>query len=233
MKGAFIAGTDTGVGKTEVGRALLSLWAARGLRPRALKPIETGCAPESPEDALALRAACGAPYDGLPLDEVCPLRLGLPAAPLMAAEHAGAALDVERLEWALARALASPGPLLVEAAGELLVPLWRERGAIVTNLELAARVGLPLVLVGRARLGTLNHCALSVRALRERGLSCVAIVLNRVQDDAGDPTVERNAALLAELTGLPVLGPTLFEPDPARRPAVLGTALGGLADLLV
>lgn len=233
MRGAFVAGTDTGVGKTEVGRALLSLWAAGGLRPRALKPLETGCAPEEPPDALALRAACGAPHDALPLDDVCPLRLSFPGAPLMAAEAAGVALEVARLESALARALAAPGPLLVEAAGGLLVPLWRERGSLVTNLDLAARVGLPIVLVGRARLGTLNHCALSVRALRERGLACVAIVLNRAQDDAGDPTVERNAALLAELTGVPVFGPTAYVPEPGPRLAALASALAPLAALLV
>ena len=58
MKGFFVAGTDTGVGKTEIARAICALLARRGLNPRALKPVETGCTPEHPGDALALLAAC-------------------------------------------------------------------------------------------------------------------------------------------------------------------------------
>src|SRR5882672_9394087 len=74
VRGFFVAGTDTGVGKTEVARALLSL--LRGAVP--LKPIETGCAPEHPEDALALLRASGGTFE---LDRVCPYRFRLPAAP--------------------------------------------------------------------------------------------------------------------------------------------------------
>lgn len=231
MNGLFIAGTDTGVGKTEVGRALLSLWAAQGRRPRALKPVETGCAPDAPLDALALRAACGPPHDALPLDEVCPLRLHLPAAPLVAAEAQGAEVPFAGLVEAAARAGAAGGPLLVEAAGGLLVPLAREGNRVLTNLDLAARLGLPVLLVGRARLGTLNHCALSAEALRARGLRLEAIVLNRVAPDDSDPTVASNARWVAALTGARVLGPTPFEPDAAARPLALRAVLAALASV--
>ena len=118
MRGYFVAGTDTGVGKTEVARAILFGLARAGLSPRPLKPVETGCDPERPADALALRAAAG--FEG-PLDEVCPYRFTLPAAPLVAATAASASISIERIE-----ALAAKGsPIVVEAAGGLLVPVAR------------------------------------------------------------------------------------------------------------
>lgn len=228
MKGYFVAGTDTGVGKTEVARALLLLLADE--RPRALKPVETGCDPAAPEDALALREACGPAAAALPLDEVCPYRFRLPAAPLIAAEAEGATIDLARIEKLVA---GSAQPIVVESAGGLLVPLAREVSrdsieladpataapatALLTNLDLAERLGLPVVLVGRAGLGTVNHCALSAQALASRGLEIAAVVLNRVVRD-DDPTVATNPALVAEMTGARVLGPTPFVERPGERP---------------
>jgi dethiobiotin synthetase len=224
----FVAGTDTGVGKTEIARALCSLLAARGLRPAALKPVETGCERDKPEDALALRDACGG---WQALNDVCPYRFRLPAAPLVAAEAEGAEIDLLRIERL---AGAAKGALVVEAAGGLLVPLARaplsldqtdpaDRApsrALVTNLDLAERLGLPVVLVGRAGLGTLNHCALSAEAVARRGLQLAAIVLNRVQPD-DDPSVASNARWVGELTGATVLGPGPWVADARARPAAL------------
>ena len=242
MKGYFVAGTDTGVGKTEIARALCLLLAEAGLSPLALKPVETGCEPDAPQDALALRAACGPPGNALPLARVCPYRFRLPAAPLAAAEAEGAVVDLSVIEKIVAEAARpteaaqAARPIVVEAAGGLLVPLAREvaqgsieqadsaRGApalvLVTNLDLAERLGLPVVLVGRAGLGTLNHCALSAQALLARGLTLAAIVLNRVAA-VDDPSVAGNAALVAELTGARVLGPTPFVVSAAGRPRAL------------
>lgn len=238
MRGYFVAGTDTGVGKTEVARAILFGLARAGLSPRPLKPVETGCDPERPADALALRAAAG--FKGT-LDEVCPYRFTLPAAPLVAATAASASISVERIE-----ALAAKGsPVVVEAAGGLLVPVAREVAAgsleqadpaerppaqaLVTNLDLAERLGLPVVLVGRAGLGTLNHCALSAEALSRRGIEIAAIVLNRVQAE-DDATVSTNRRLVEEMSGCTVLGPTPYVPDSAARPGALLSCLASLVD---
>jgi dethiobiotin synthetase len=235
VKGFFVAGTDTGVGKTEIARAICALLARRGLRPVALKPVETGCAPEHPEDALALLAACGT---GQLLDEVCPYRFRLPAAPLVAAEAEGATIDLFRIEELVSRATT---PIVVEAAGGLLVPLARaalsldqmdpaDRAparAIVTNLDLAERLRLPVVLVARAGLGTLNHTALSVDALERRGLETAAVVLNRcVAED--DPSVATNARWVSELTGARVLGPGPFVADARERPWALAPLVAPL-----
>ena len=230
MKGFFVAGTDTGVGKTEIARALCTLLAP----VRALKPVETGCDDLlAPPDALALLKACGS---GQSLDEVCPYRFRLPAAPLVAAEAEGHVIDLLRIEE-----LAARGPVVVEAAGGLLVPLARAplsleevdppdrapAGAIVTNLDLAERLDLPVVLVARAGLGTLNHCALSAHVLEERGLVLAAIVLNRVAA-ADDPSVASNPRWVFDLTGARVLGPTPFVADAASRPRALAPFVDSL-----
>jgi dethiobiotin synthetase len=236
VRGFFVAGTDTGVGKTEVARALFSL--LRGAVP--LKPVETGCAPDDPKDALALLRASGGNFA---LDEVCPYRFRLPAAPLVAADAEGKAVSVERIEQLVARA--APRPVVVEAAGGLLVPIAREIAALtleqadpaerapaarlVTNLDLAERLGLPVLLVGRAGLGTLNHCALSAEALASRGVELRAIVLNRVSPE-DDPSVATNARLVAELTGAAVLGPTPFVADSSARPAAIAVLLARLVE---
>jgi len=230
-RGFFIAGTDTGVGKTEVARALLSL--LRGAVP--LKPIETGCSPDHPEDALALLAASGGDFD---LDRICPYRFRLPAAPLVAAEAEGKKVSIDLIEQIVARA--APKPIVVEAAGGLFVPITREVAAftleqadpaerapvaaLVTNLDLAERLGLPVVLVGRAGLGTLNHCALSAEALARRGIELRAIVLNRVSAE-DDPSVATNRRMVEEMTGAIVLGPTPFAADASKRPAAIAPIL--------
>jgi len=234
VRGFFVAGTDTGVGKTEVARALLSLLP--GAVP--LKPVETGCAEGRPVDALALLRASGGSFE---LDRVCPYRFRLPAAPLVAAEAEGKTISIERIEQLVAQA--SPHPVIVEAAGGLFVPLAREvaaltleqadpaerapAAALATNLDLAERLGLPVLLVGRAGLGTVNHCGLSAEALARRGIELRAIVLNRVVPE-DDSTVDTNPRLVEELTGAMVLGPTPFVADPAARPAALRQALARL-----
>jgi len=226
LRGLFIAGTDTGVGKTEVARAVLQLLAARGERPRALKPVETGCAPDAPEDALALRAACGPPNDALPLDAVCPHRFLLPAAPLVAAEAEGRVVERAPIDACVRAARDADQPLIVEAAGGLLVPLWRA-GGLFTNLDLAASLGLPVLLVGRAGLGTINHCALSALALAQRRIPLLAIVLNRTSPES-DPTLQTNRAAIAELTGARVLGPGPHQPERELRDRALRQLLGAL-----
>jgi dethiobiotin synthetase len=239
MRGIFVAGSDTGVGKTEISRAVCLVLRERGFSPVPLKPVETGCAEDRPEDALALQEACGT---SLPLDAICPYRFRMPAAPLVAAQAEGREVDVVRLEEAARNA---GQPVVVEAAGGLLVPLALAplslsqvdpadappALAILTNLDLAERLGLPVVLVGRAGLGTLNHCALSAAALVERGLNLAGIVLNRVAAE-DDPTVESNPRWLSELSGARVFGPTEFVADAAARPARLRSVVSPLIDTL-
>jgi dethiobiotin synthetase len=111
-------------------------------------------------------------------------------------------------------------PLVVEGAGGLLVPLDPRHDVI----DLIETLGLPVVLVARAGLGTLNHTGLSLELLRARGIPVRAVVLSRASS-APDPSVEDNAAWLAERHRVRVLGPVPFIEDAARRRRAFRKAL--------
>lgn len=211
----FVTGTDTGVGKTEVACALLSLLTQAGLRPAALKPYESGVRAGVATDAEALHAAAGA-WD--PLDHVRVHTFRAPLAPGIAAALEGRTADPALVDAALRRF--EGRSLVVEGAGGLLVPLDEERDVI----DLVVRSGLPVLLVARAGLGTINHVGLSLEALRTRRVPVLAVVLNR-SCRGSDPSERDNAAVLRARHGVTVLGPVGYAANPARRRALLRAAL--------
>ena len=212
----FIAGTDTSVGKTEVGAALLSLMADAGLAPGALKPYESGCADvERPADALALRAA--ARSDDA-LDKISLHRFRARLAPGIAAERLG--LNPSWAETLKAFRAYQGRALVVEGAGGLLVPLDRQHQVI----DLIAATRLPVVLVARAGLGTLNHTGLSLWALRARRLQVRAVVLVRASATR-DGSIRDNPRWLERRDAVQVLGPVPYVVEPAERRAAFRNAL--------
>jgi dethiobiotin synthetase len=211
MRGLFVTATDTGVGKTEVACGLVRGWRARGLDVGAMKPAQSGVGAGEPSDADRLRAATG---DADPPELVCPYSFPAPLAPAVAARLAGVEISLPRVLEA-ARALAARhAALVVEGAGGLLVPLTARE----TYADLAVALGLPVLVVARAGLGTVNHAALTAEALRARGLALLGFVLNRAAPVA-DPSEPHNAAEIERLTGAPVLAALPYLPDPAARAA--------------
>jgi dethiobiotin synthetase len=208
LAGLFVTGTDTAVGKTTVAIALLAAARRLGLRPVPFKPVETGCNPD-PEDAVALRRAAGSP---LPLSTICPYALRLPAAPAAAAAAQNLHLDVGELAARGRDAAAAGDFLLVEGAGGLLVPY----AGAATAADLAAALRLPLLVVARTALGTVNHTALTLREAARSALAVAGLVLNRTVADAG-PHEAGNVELIAEITGTRALGTFPFLPEDARR----------------
>lgn len=212
----FVTATDTGVGKTQVASALLSLLADAGLHPAPFKPYESGCTHLSrPADALELRAAARSTD---PLDQICVHRFRAPLAPGVAAARLGRMPDVRPVLAAFRRF--GDRPLVVEGAGGLLVPLDRRRDVI----DLVEELELPVVLVARAGLGTLNHTGLSLRLLESRRIPVLAVVLSR-SSPVRDPSVDDNAAWLARRHGVRVLGPVPYLPHPSRRRRAFRTVL--------
>ncbi len=198
----FITGTGTGVGKTVIGCALAAHWAAAGREPQVFKPAESGCQRGDdgyhPLDARALQIAAG---DDRPLAEICPHRFGLSMAPAHAAEIEGGAPKLESIVDTIFRLRARPGPLLVEGAGGLLVPL--APGALMSDV--VTRSDLALLVVAPLGLGTLNDTQLTVRAARTEKISVAGIILN---DLTGEDTraARRNPSAIQELCGAPLLG---------------------------
>ena len=217
MRGLFVTATDTGVGKTEVACALLRDARARGLDAVGMKPAQSGAVPGEPSDAERLVDAA----DGVePLAEICPYALAAPLAPAVAARLEGVEISFARI-LDRARALAGRhAAVLVEGAGGLLVPLTERE----TYADLAVALALPVLVVARAGLGTVNHVALTVEALRRRGLAVAGIVLNRTAA-ADDPSVPTNAGEIARLTGVTPSALLPFVPDIALRGAILRSTL--------
>lgn len=217
----FVTATDTGVGKTQVASALLSLLADAGLSPAPFKPYESGCARLSrPPDALELRAAARSSDS---LDQVCIHRFRAPLAPGVAAARMGLVPDF-RPVLAAFRSFGGR-PLVAEGAGGLLVPLDPRRDVV----DLVEALRLPVILVARAGLGTLNHTGLSIRLLEARRIPVRAVVLSRTSP-VRDPSVEDNATWLGRRHGVPVLGPVPFIEDPARRRRAFRTVLRPLLE---
>jgi dethiobiotin synthetase len=212
----FVAGTDTGIGKTETACAVLSLLADAGRRPMPFKPYESGCADlRRPADALALRLAARSEDD---LSRICLHRFKAPLAPGIAAGRLGVTPDFDQT---LATYRGFRGrSVVVEAAGGLLVPLDPAHDLV----DLIVALRLPVLLVARAGLGTLNHTGLSVEALRRRKVKVAGIVLSR-SGERRDPSERDNPRILHERCGVPVLGPVPFVRAPARRRAAFRRAL--------
>src|SRR5918912_1688031 len=172
MRGLFVTATDTGVGKTEVACAIVRAARAGGVDVGAMKPAQSGHVAGEPSDAARLAQAAGGAD---PAELVCPYTFAAPLAPAVAARLAGVEVSFGRILDA-ARALAARhAALVVEGAGGLLVPLTERE----TYADLAGALGLPVLVVARAGLGTVNHTALTVEALRARGLALAGVVLNR------------------------------------------------------
>ena len=223
LRGYVIAGTDTGVGKTEVGCFVARTWRARGLTVGACKPAETGVEGGVARDAEALAAAAG---DTRPIEEICPYRFPEPLAPAVAAARAGAAVDPARVEAAIAAAFRGRDRVVVETAGGLLVPYADG----FDGIDLVARTGLPAILVGRLGLGTINHTRLSADALRRAKVRVDAIVLSVGAPESaprpGDVAAETNPAVIQRLLpDLPVVVFPLLDPKNAPRVPALEALL--------
>jgi dethiobiotin synthetase len=195
MKGCFITGTDTGVGKT----FFTGLWTrtlrAAGTEALALKPI---CCGER-TDAEILARANG---EKLTLNQINPVHLLPPLAPYTACVVEDKPLDLGLIETTLAGlAKAHPGPFLVEGVGGWMVPLTRDYYV----RDWARDLGMPVVVVARASLGTINHTLLTVESIRKAGLQARGIIVN-FHGTPEDMATQTNPAILEDLTGLPVLG---------------------------
>lgn len=210
-RGVFVTGTDTGVGKTVVTAGLAAALRARGLAVGVMKPVETGCLP-GPEGLRALDAELLARAAGVsdPPERVCPVRLREPLAPSVAAELEGTRIDLKHVLDTYAQLAAAHPLVLVEGAGGIAVPI---RGDYLM-VNLAQDLDLPLVVVARPSLGTLNHTLLTVEFARERSLHVAGIVISGMPPENEQDSAHRtNPPLLAKLTGVPILGIVPFDAE--------------------
>ena len=213
MRGLFVTGTDTGVGKSVVAAVICAGLAADGRRVAAFKPVVTGLDDppgEWPPDHELLASVTGQD----PAD-VAPWRFGPPASPHLAAELSGTTLEPPELLAAARRARAWADALVVEGVGGLMVPITP--GYLVRDLAVDLR--MPVVVAARPGLGTINHTLLTLEAARAAGLTPVGVVMTP-WPATPSPVESSNRETVERLGGVPVA--TLPECRPSSLAEVTG-----------
>jgi dethiobiotin synthetase len=196
VRGIFVTGTGTEVGKTVVAAAIARTLAAKGVRVTVFKPAVTGVEEPGEADHALLRRASGSEQSD---DQIAPYRYGPPASPHLAAELAGERIEPSRLLEAARAAAAGAEQLVCEGVGGLMVPL---NGDYLVR-DLARELGLPLAVAARPGLGTINHTLLTLEAARSSGLDVAAVVLTPWPREP-DSIQLSNRRTLESLGGAPV-----------------------------
>jgi dethiobiotin synthetase len=189
----FVTGTDTGVGKTYTAARLLHLLRTSGASCAGMKPICCG----DRRDAEFLLAASS---DGLTIDDVNPVWLKTPAAPIVGSLVEKVDIDINDILASFHSLQSRVKHVIVEGTGGWMVPI--QRNYFVSDL--AAVMKLPVLAVAYNRLGCLNHAVLTVQSILGHGLRCAGLVLNNAQED-DDIAALTNADVLREILDVPLL----------------------------
>lgn len=197
QKGIFITGTDTGCGKTHVTALLLAELRRRGFNAAAFKPI--ACGDGGRNDAKIYARLMN---DEIPLDVINPVWLRHPLAPSVAAKLEHRRIDLRRIHSDFTFLISVFSPILVEGAGGLLVPI--KKNYFVADL--ARELKIPVIIVARLGLGTINHTLLTVRQAQAMGLKVRGIILNDTVGRQPGLAERTNPQTLRELSSVPVLG---------------------------
>lgn len=218
MKGFFVTGTDTEIGKTAIAAGLTHLSASMGLRSAAIKPLAAGQVFVDNrwinEDVLRLRAASNMKLTDA---QIGPVQLRTPCAPHIAAKLEGVNIERKALTESVQQTLKLADVIFVEGIGGFRVPITSDWD----TADLAADLQLPIILVVGMRLGCINHALLTAEAIDSRGLHLVGWVANTI-----DPSMsyfEDNMAALSARLNVPCWGqvPHLQIPDHAAVAAHL------------
>ncbi len=223
-KGIFVTGTDTGVGKTVVAAALAGLLKAEGVDVGVMKPVQSGGVRENgrliSEDARFLSKAAGV------VDEpglVNPYCLEPPLSPNVAARVSGVEIDPTAITTAFRELAGRHDLIVVEGAGGLLVPISDD--FLIADLIVA--LGLPILVVARPNLGTINHTLLTIRCARHMGIKPIGTVINGYRDDAAGLAERTSPDEIERLSGLPIIGILPYLPSVD----VAGARLGNLFEV--
>ena len=177
--GIFVTGTDTDVGKTFVSSALLAGWRSEGVDAVHMKPVQKGCVRRNgtlvAPDLVTCLKSCGLRPSRDELGDMAPYCFKPACSPHLAAREAGVRISLPVIEQAFRRLGRTHDAVIVEGAGGVLVPLNEQQ----TMLDLMVRLQLPVLLVARACLGTLNHTLLSLDVVRRSGLAVAGVVVNQ------------------------------------------------------
>jgi len=221
-RGLFVTGTDTDIGKTVVAGGIARALRQGGEGVEVFKPVASGCR-LNPRGGLIssdaeFLAACA--DSSRPLSDITPVTFREALAPNVAAARAERAVDLQAIFDGWARLTESGLPIIVEGVGGLLCPLSDEFWVI----HLAKMLQLPLIVVARPGLGTINHTLLTLHAARSAGLTVAGVVINRwpADPDPIDTAIKTNPQQLAERGDVPILVRVPNDADTDVDKATLG-----------
>ena len=202
MKGFFITGTDTGVGKTIIAGAMIKILCFLGFKTSGMKPVESGCVREDgvliPSDGMYLRQIAQMQE---PVTEVTPCCFESPLAPLPASELENAYVSVTKIMKAYYSLHANYNAVIVEGVGGLMVPLKKDYFVV----DLAREIGLPLIVVAKPGLGSINHTMLTVNYALKEGLIVAGIIINYSHPPENSLAEETNPRLLKQICPVPLI----------------------------
>lgn len=208
--GYFITGTDTGVGKTIVTAAILRSFIKKGLKVGAMKVIETGCINKDgilvPSDGMFLRDMAEMNDS---LDLITPIKLENPLSPLVASRLEDTEVDIDRIFKSFESLRKKYDYLLVEGVGGLMVPISKQekkKSTFYFVRDLIKDMQLPVILVTRPTLGTINHTLLTIEALKNKKIPIKGYIINFSEPAKNDIAEKTNPEILRELVDIPCLG---------------------------
>ncbi|MHC4644258.1 MAG: dethiobiotin synthase [Planctomycetota bacterium] len=200
--GLFITGTDTGVGKTLIAGAIAGILTEDGLKVGVFKPIATGCRRDWEgviSDDTEFLSRCA--NSELPLSTITPVGYLTPAAPIVSAAREGRSIEFSRIAGAYEDTCRHSDLVLVEGIGGVRVPLTVE----FDLLDLAAEFDLPLVIVTRPNLGTINHTLMTIDSVRAAHLKIAGVVINGYDATRAEVAEETAGQIIAQCSGVNVL----------------------------
>ena len=226
-RGMFITGTDTGVGKTLIAGAIAKVLANQDLRLGVFKPVASGCRKEreglvsADAEFLAFCANCD-----YPLSVVNPVTFRTPAAPAACEPVENKTVDFEHIVNTYKYICDNTDIVIVEGIGGIRVPISDG----VDVLDMAAAFQLPIIIVARPDLGTINHTLLTVDAVRSAGLPLAGVVINGYDIDTCDTAVETAPDIIAEYGQVDILSIVPFDEESNVEKGLLGQAVTDIID---
>ncbi|HYA27159.1 MAG TPA: dethiobiotin synthase [Thermodesulfovibrionales bacterium] len=201
--GFFVTGTDTGVGKTVISAAIIKVIQALGVNVCGMKPVETGCPRIGntlcPSDGMFLKKAAGMEEN---INHITPYCFETPVSPSLASEMEGRPVSVNIIIQEYRSLAKRYHAVVVEGIGGILVPLMKDYFV----LDLIRDLKLPLIVVARPSLGTLNHTLLTVNYALKEGIAVSGIIINFTRPPDSTVAENTNALILEQLSTVPVIG---------------------------
>ena len=213
-KAIFITGTDTGVGKTIVAAGIAAAMRVRGANVGVMKPVHTGCriikGKMRPEDSLLLARAASSDD---PAEMITPYMFREPAAPYAAAKAYNMVIDIGKITDCFNEICRRHDYAIVEGIGGVLVPLTRD----FYVADLIKRLNIPVVLVTRPDLGSINHTMLSIHCLKTKKTDLSGIIISNCKKGRGNFAEKTFQDSIEALSDVPVLGTLPYLADSGIR----------------